>query len=304
LIERSWAENTQQALLYPADFLASCFEYPGASLSLAPAVYDGASLLAFAAAFPRRVCFSGRELNLVIVTLLTVAAEYKKRGFGIVLWNDLVNRARTAGFDGMVNYCSEGESMNSMILGCCRSLQLPTARAYRIPYWSRMLQPRKIQSAPAEPATDTVDRFLGLAAAIAKQTPLARSWSRNEAEWQCQRRFGSIVAELESGPRRGMLVGYIMPVANVNRTKCLIVEDVLWGDLEPEERDRLAKALLDRASLAGAQTAVAPNLGYADFAPFHAARFRPSQRVLHAYVTVWNGEPCTEALSSMYLDVI
>jgi GNAT superfamily N-acetyltransferase len=304
LIERSWAENTHQALLYPADFLAWCFEYPGASLSLAPALYDGAMPLAFAAAFPRRVCLRGRELNLVIVTLLTVAAEYKKRGYGIVLWNELVTRARAAGFDGMVNYCAEGESMNSMILGCCGLLKLPTARAYTIPYWSRMLQPRKVQSAPAETAADVVERFLGLAAPIAKQTPLARSWSPEEAEWQCQRRFGSIVAELESGPRRGMLTGYILPVANAIRTKCLMVEDVLWGDLEPQERDSLVKAFLDRAILGGAQVAVLPLLGYADLAPFHAARFRPSQRVLHAYLTIWNGEPCTEALPSMYLDVI
>ena len=71
----------------------------------------------------------------------------------------------------------------------------------------------------------------------------------------------------------------------------------------PACRDVYKRQLLDRASLAGAQTAVAPHLGYADFAPFHAARFRPSQRVLHAYLTVWNGEPCTEALPSMYLDV-
>ena len=303
LIECSWAENTQQALFFPADFLASCFEYPGASFSLGPTIYEGSTPLAFGAAFPRRVFVKGRELNLVIITFLTVASELKKRGYGILLWSELVKRARAAGFDGMVNYCVEGESMNSMILGCCRMLQLPTARAYTIPYWSRMLPPRKVESVQAEPAADVVERLLELAAPIAKQTPLARLWSRKEAEWQCQRRFGSVVAELASGPRRGMLVGYIMPVANASRTKCLIVEDVLWGDLEPEERDRLAKALLDLASLAGAQTAVAPHLGYADFAPFHAARFRPSQRVLHAYLTVWNGEPCTEALSSMYLDV-
>jgi hypothetical protein len=100
-----------------------------------------------------------------------------------------------------------------------------------------------------------------------------------------------------------MLVGYIMPVANASRTKCLIVEEVLWGDLEPQERDRLVKAFLDRATLAGVQMAAAPHLGYADLEPFHAARFRPSQRALHTYLTVWNGEPCTEALPSIYLDV-
>jgi hypothetical protein len=303
LIEGSWAENTQQGLFYSADFLASCFEYPGASLSLAPAIYRGSTPLGFHAAFPRRVCLKGRELNLVIMAFLTVASELKNGVYGILLWRVLVKRARAAGFDGMVTYCVEGETMNSMILACCRMLQLPAAHAYTIPYWFRMLQSRKVQSAQAGPAADVVERFMGLAAPIAKQTPLARLWSRKEAEWQCQRRFGSVVAELESGPRQGMLVGYVMPVADASRTKCLIVEDVLWGDLEPQERDRLAKALLDRAALAGAQMAVAPDLGYADLEPFHAARFRPSQRVLHAYLTVWNGKPCTEALSSMYLDV-
>jgi hypothetical protein len=304
LIECSWAENTQQGFLYSADFLASCFEYPGASFSLAPAIYDGPTALAFAAAFPRRVRLKGRELNLLIFTLLTVASEFKRGGYGILIWSELVKRARTAGFDGMVNYCAERESMNDMILGCCRMLQLPTARAYTIPYWSRMLQPRKVQSAQAELTADMVKQFLELATPIANQTPLARLWSRKEAEWQCQRRFGSVVAELESTPRRGMLVGYIMPVASASPTKCLIIEDVLWGDLEPQERDRLVKALLDRAALAGAQMAVVPHMSYADFEPFRAARFRRSKRVLHMYLTVWKGEPWTEPISSAYLDVV
>jgi hypothetical protein len=305
LIERSWAENTQQPLLYPAAFLASCFEYPGASLSMAPAIYDGSTPKAFAAAFPRRVCVRGRALNLVLSTLLTVASELENRGYGILLWRELVNRARAACFDGMVNYCVDGDAMNGMILGCCQMLQLPTARAYTIPYWFRMLLPRKkTQCAHADPAADVMELFLSLSAPIAKQTPLARLWRREEAEWQCQRRYGSVVAKLESGSRRGMLVGYIMPVANTSRTKCLMVEDVLWGNLEPQDCDRLANALLDRATLAGAQMAVVPHLGYADLSPFQAARFRPSRRVLHAYITVWNGELCSEAFSSMYLDVL
>jgi len=303
LIEHSWAENTQQPLFYAADFLASCFEYPGASPSLAPVIYRGDTPLAFGAAFPRHVSLLGRELNLVIITFLTVASEHKKRGYGVVLWNELVKRARAAGFDGMVNYCAEGESMNTMIAGCCSMLNLPTARVCSIPYWSRILQPRKVQGLQHAPAADVVEHFLGLTAPIAGRTPLARVWNLYEARWQCQRRFGSVVAEVESGPRRGMLVGYIIPVANANRTKCLMVEDVLWGDLEPQERDSLVRTFLDRAALAGAQVAVLPLLGYVDLTPFHAARFRPSQRVLHAYLTVWSGGPCNEALSSMYLDV-
>jgi hypothetical protein len=302
LIENSWAENNQQPLLYGAEFLASCFEYPGASLSLAPTLYEGATPLAFVAAFPRRTVFAGRPLNLAVITLLTVAREHKKNGYGIVLWNEVVKRIRVAGFDGMVNYCVDGESMNGMILGCCRALRLPTARVYSVPYWSRMLQPKKVEGDFAAPDAGTTERFLELAAPLARQTPLARAWSAEEAEWQC-RRYGAVVAELGVGSRRGLLTGYIMPVANANRTKCLMVEDVLWGDLEPQERDALVKSFLARAVNAGAQMAVLPVLGYADAQPFHAARFRPSQRLLHAYLTVWNGEPVTEALSSMYLDV-
>lgn len=304
LLEGSWAENRQRALLYPTDYLASCFEYPTASLALAPTIYDGPTPLAFVAGFPRRIRFRERELNIIIVALLTAAAALKKRGYGVLLWSELVKRARAAGFDGMVNYCVEGESMYSMILGCCRMLQLPTTHAYTIPYWSRVLTPRKIDSAEPEPGAESVEQFLILASALKELAPLARLWTRQEAEWQCRQRFGSVVVELEAGTRRGMLVGYILPVANEDRTKCLIVEDVLWGNLESQDRDQLLKKFLDRAILAGARMAVMPSLGYADLGPFHAARFRPSQRTLHAFLTVWNGELRSDALASMYLDVI
>jgi hypothetical protein len=304
LIERSWAENAHQSLFYSAEFLTSCFEYPGASLSLASTIYDERTPLAFAAALPRRVNLRGRELNLVIITFLTADSDYKKRGYGVVIWSDLVRKARAAGFDGMVNYSTDGEPMDGMILGCCRMLKLPTARTYTVPYWSRMIHPKKGQGAQPAPAGDVVERFLQLTAPIAKQVPLARLWSHEEADWECRRRVGSVVAELEFGPRRGMLVGYIMPVANATRTKCLMVEDVLWGNLEPHECEMLVRTLLDQAALLGAQLAVVPPLGYAELAPFHAARFRPSGRVQHAYITVWNGDSLTETLPSMYLDII
>lgn len=303
LIESSWAENKQQSILYEADFLASCFGYPGAKLSLAPTIYQDAEPLAFVAAFPRSVLIAEKRLNLGIITFLTAAKDQKKRGYGIVLWNEVVKRLREAGFDGMVNYCVDGESMNTMILGCCQMLKLPTVRALSIPYWSRMLQPRKSEGTAPTPSLVRAERFLELAAPIAQQTPLTRLWNLEEAEWQCHCRSGSVVTEFQSGSRRGMLVGYIMPVANANRTKCLIVDDVLWGDLEGTERRTLVKAFLAQASEAGAELAVLPVMGYADIEPFHAARFRPSHRTLHAYVTVWRGEPLLEALPSIYLDV-
>lgn len=301
-MERSWAENISQSLFYSSDYLASCFEYPGAKLSLAPAIYDGNRPLAFAAAIPRRVALNGHELNVVIITFLTAASEYKKRGYGIVIWNEVAKRARAAGFDGMVNYGTEGEAMNSLIPKCCRMLNLPTTHIRTIPYWSRVVLPKKAQSGHPAATKNIVERFLELAQPM-KQTALARLWTNEEANWQCQQRVGSVVAALELGSRRGMLVGYIIPVANATRTKCLMIEDVLWGNLEPQEREMLVKALIDRAASEGAQLAVVPVLGYANLEPFRTMRFRPSQRVQHAYLSLWNGDPITDDLASMYLDI-
>lgn len=76
----------------------------------------------------------------------------------------------------------------------------------------------------------------------------------------------------------------------------------------PEEWDHHGASVLQKGhfSTQGSipQIAVVPDSGYADLNPFRAARFRPSQRTLNAYLTVWNGKPCTDALPSMYLDVI
>jgi hypothetical protein len=304
MIERSWAENSYQPLLYEPDFLASCFDYPAARYSLAPTIYKSDEPLAFGAVLPRRVRLAGRDLNLGINAFLTSASDYKKRGYGLIVWDELVKRARAAGLDGMLNYCMEGEAMNGIISGCCRMLKLPTAHAYVVHYWSRMLQSRNTESAAENTGANLVEHFIELTASLADRTPLARLWSLDEADWQCHRRFGAVVAEIERGQRRGILTGYVMTIANASRTKCLMIDDVLWGDLEAPERSKLVRVLLDRAALAGAQVAVLPVLGYADLSPFHEARFRPSRQVLHAYLTVWNGEPFTEPLSSMYIDVI
>jgi hypothetical protein len=305
-MESSWAENKSQPLLYSPEYLSSSFSYPGASLHLAPTIYDGSTPVAFAAAIPRRVLLGGRELTVGIITFLTAASQYKKLGYGIVIWNELVKRMRAAGLDGMVNYGTEGETMNNLIPKCCSMLRLPTAHICTIPWWSRMLQPRKAESGQSEPngqpTENVVERFLELSLPT-RQGPFARLWDRDEADWLCNRRHGSVVANVEVGPRRGMVVGYVMEVANAARTKCLLVEDVFWGNLDENERDTLVKALLDKAAIDGTQLAVVPVLGYTEMEAFHRARFRPSRRIQHAYLTVWNGEPFTEALPSMYLDV-
>jgi len=304
LIQESWRENGQQGLFYTTEFLESCLNYPGASYALAPTLYQGGKACAFVAGFPRTIRYQGSELRVIVCTLLSVSSEYKKSGYGIVLWNELVKRARAAGFDGMVNYCVEGEAMNGMILGCCRLMKLPTARIFSVNYLMRPLVPKFGGNRAEDPEKASIQEFRRCADLTQNEaTPLTRIWPDEEIEWQLHRHNGLAVHH-RSGERRGMLTGYLMPAANAQKTKCLLVEDVLWGTLESAERLELLKKLLDRGLQAGAQMAFVPCLDYADIEPFRAARFRTSPRTLHCYLTVFNGQPAPEPVPSMYLDVI
>jgi hypothetical protein len=303
LIQESWSDNNQQPLLYTPEFLSSCFAYPGASFGLAPTLYDGSEPQAFVAGFPRRVRYLGKELQILLVTLLTVAKEHKKSGYGVILWSELVSRARAQGFDGMVNYCVEGEAMNTMIMGCCRMLKLPTERIFSIPYHLRL--PLTKGSAAETPQDDkNLSRaMLESAAMLPGGIPLSRVWSRKEVEWQCNR-HGAVVAYHVSGHHEGVLTGSIMEIANAQRTKCVLLEDLLWGTLDKQERVTLLEHFLDKAVHAGAQMALAPGLGYADLEPLKAGRFRSSTRILHCYLTIFTGQPMPAPVSSMYLDVL
>ena len=301
LMKESWSENKIQPLLYTKEFLESCFEYPGANFKLAPTIYHKNTPKAFVAGFPRRVRYRERELNILLITFLTVAPEYKKTGYGIIVWSDLVRRAREAGFDGMMNYCVDGEAMNSMIMGCCNRMNLAAEHVYSVRYLTSLLLPRSQKDEEKATSLD-IDAVMRIGNSIANHSPLARVWNRNQAEWQCKR-SGAIVARIRTGSREGMITGYIMRVADDNRTKCLFIEDILWGNLK-EERETLVKALTAKAVAAGAQLAVAPMLGYADMEPFKRTRFRPSQKVLHAYFTNWSAaNTAVGPLSSFYLDV-
>jgi GNAT superfamily N-acetyltransferase len=302
LLQRSWSENSRQPLLYTADFLKSSFEYPGSRFSLAPTFYDGANPVAFASGFPRVVRFKGRNLSVILSTFLSVSPEYKKKGYGIVLWSELVKRAQKAGFDGMVNFCVEGEPMNGMVVGCARRLGLPIERIFSAHYLSLLLRLTGSCQRSSE-SEATVEEFLQLAAPISEQAQLARVWSAAEAEWQCARRFGAITARHGAGSRLGILTSYAMEIHRPDRAKCLLIEDVLWGTLASDERQDLLRQLLHNAAAAGVRMATVPVLRYADMEPFIAAGFRPSRRIVHGYLTIWNSETAAESLSSMYLDV-
>jgi hypothetical protein len=306
LIQSSWSENAQKPLLYSAAFLASCFEYPGASYALAPTIYMGNTPVAFAAGFPRTIRYRGRDLRVIIASFLSVSVGQKNKGYGVLLWNELVKRARSAGYDGMVNYCVDGEAMNGIILGCCRMLKLATARFFSARYQMRVVVPKRASQTHVEQEknieADAVAAFLEGVQPILETTPLARVWSATEAAWQLSR-HGSIVTQHEANSRRGMITGYLMEIANPQRTRCVLIEDLVWGTLEPPEREALLEKFLDRGMSAGAQMAIVPVLNYADMEPLRAARFRSSPRIVHGYLTVFSGEPAPEEVPAEYLDI-
>jgi GNAT superfamily N-acetyltransferase len=306
LMQTSWAENSGQALLYTSEFLSSCFEYPAADFSLAPAIYVASKPVGFAAGFPRNVRFNGRNQKIIVITFLTVSPEYKKKGLGIMLWSELVHRARAAGFDGMVNYCVDGEPMNAMIVGSCDRLKLPVARIYSARYMSIVLRPGNEHYDSSAKNQQAADVFLELAAPLVDHQPFARIWTKPEAAWQCVRRSEPIVEIFSVGGRSGLLTGYILPISDKAQTRCLLIEDILWGTLTADERQTLLQKLLKKASSAGVRLATVPVLGYADIGPFKKARFQSTRRVLHAYLTLWSAGHAhlpSEPLPSMYLDI-
>jgi hypothetical protein len=307
-INGSWAVNYEQPLQYRPEFLKSCFEYPGASTHLAPTIYSGTEPgpIAFVAAFPRAVTLEGRLLKIALVTFLTVDSAHKKKGYGVALWSELVSRLRNSGFDGMVNYCVAGSPMDQMIVGCCQRITLPTACIYSIGYMSALLPPNESRS--WEPARENpeqmVSSFLRVSRQMAQNASLARVWGEDEARWQCERRHDVIAANMRDAKDCGVLTGYLSPIANEKQTKCLFVEDVLWPDLDENERKLLLHTFLDRARSAGAEMATVPRCGYADLKAFTSAGFIRTRRVMRAYLSLWNGMPVPASLSSFYLDIL
>lgn len=301
LMHRSWSENQAQALLYSPQFLRSLLRQPGAGYALAPAIYHDSTPAGFVAGFPRRVRYRDREWKIVVIALLTVSPEQKKMGYGIVLWSELVKRAQNLGFDGMMNYCVDGEAMNGMIVGCCRRMKLPVERVFTVNYLTSLLWPKAPDRGPDTPFDDT-EAFVAAAAPLADTSEIARIWTPEEILWQCSRE-GAVVATYQAGSHFGLLTGSIMELTDEHRTRSLLVDDILWGSLEGEEKTALVRKLTSMAAARGARIASVPMLGYADMEPFRTARFRPSTRRLHAYFTLWRDSPPPEAVESLYLDV-
>lgn len=302
MLHESWSANQEQPLLYTESFLRSAFEYPGSSFELAPSLYVDDKLVGFAAGFPRTVRLAGRDTRLVLHTLLTASAEMKRTGYGVVVWRELLDRARARGYEGTIGYCVEGSDMNRMMPGIVRLFGLNTIRVCSIEFLVRFLRPSKEELA-SDGSEESLELFLELTASIADAVTLARTWTRDEAAWQCKGRTGAIAVTVETGGRRGMLTGYLMEVASVPPARVALMEDLLWGDLRPAECSELLQRFLRAAASRGAQTVSCPVLGYASTDPLVAAGFRRSRRVLHAYLTLWNGLQA-KPMPSLYVDVL
>lgn len=303
-MQRSWGENKSQPLLYTSEILASYFSSPGATFALAPTLYEDSQIVGFIAGFPRTLLYQGKTLQVIIVSFLTVLSEYKKSGYGFVLWNEMVKRAKTAGYAGVVNFCVDGDSMNSIMLGCYQRMRVPATKIFSIRYLTRLiLEKRGIEEQGPAPPGHIVESFREAASALADRIPLCRIWSWEEAEWQCLGRANSIIVSHYSGENRGFLTGYVMSLADGDGTKCVFVEDILWDDLGFEQRRAMVQELVKRSAAMGARMVVVPLQGYADPEPFLKSRFVRSPRILHAYLSLWDEGPQHEPLDSFYFDV-
>src|SRR6185369_5286549 len=114
VMRRSWAENTDQPLLYESEFLESFLRHPGRLSSIAPALYSEEKLAAFVCGACRTVTLEGKRLNLLLMTFFTVAPDFKGQGLGKRIWTECVNMARAAGYDGVLHYCVVGNKSNEV----------------------------------------------------------------------------------------------------------------------------------------------------------------------------------------------
>ncbi len=301
MMQASWGANKENPLLYTSEFLANAFEYPGSTLDLAPAFYGEEHVKAFVAGFPRSVLVEGQRTHLLVNSFLTASVELRGTGIGLAVWRELINRAKARGFDGTINFCVEGDDMNRMMPAIAKLFGLNTQRVYSIEYLvRRFLRPA---GAPAEEATENeITLFLELAASLPDDLPLRRTWTREEAVWQCRRRSGAVVASLTQNGRAGMITGYLMGVAGTSPSRTVLMDDLLWGTLEAEGQSELLRRFLQAAASRGAQTASCPVLGYAATEALTAGGFKPSRRVLHAYLTLWNDQQ-PAPLQALYIDV-
>jgi len=302
MMRASWEQNDAPPFLYTPEFLADWFRYPGSSFSLAPTIYRGSEPIAFAVGYPRRVMIGGAERRILISTFLTVAPERKSSGCGVVVWGELMRRAAEAGFDGVVNYCVEGAAMDRMIHGICSWLDVPLLRVTSFSYLHTAMRIPPAEAGGPGPCPSP-GHLCRAAAEMPRHAEISRLWTEHEAAWQLNR-LGAVSVKAGPDERPAVLTGYVTSVADAVRTRFLVIEDALWGDLAAHGRETLVRGLLAKAAAAGARVAILPLLRYSDTRPFVAAGFVPAQHTMHCYLTMWSDPLVGRSAHGLYLDVI
>jgi hypothetical protein len=300
----SWDDGPSAPYLYTADLLADWLGYPGAERAPALAIYTDEGLVAFAAGLPRQVEIAGETRQILISTFLTVAPAQKAAGYGIVVWSELMRRAAAVGYDGVVNYCADGEAMHRMIETGCRLLDLPLMRVKSFSYLVGTLAPGgRAGGGSGEPVL--ARRLVDAAAADAERgrrddgARLWRAWSDAEAEWQLSR-----AGAVSAAGGDAVITGSVATVADAARSRYLVVDDVLWASARDEARQQVLADLLAQAAGDGAGYVVLPVMGYADVRPFLAVGLVPSPHTMHAYLTLWSDPGAVQSVERYYLDVI
>jgi len=299
LIQLSWSANPDVTLNYDHRFLQSCLQYPGTEPALAPAIYHKQILVAFVIGMPRRVLLENQPRKLLLMTLFTVAPEWKGRGLGVAVWAECLRRAQDVGYDGSIHFCAEGNISNHATLAGARAAGHEARHILTVRYLMRLLKSVPAYRALSEQPSD---EHFAIAARSTMPVPLKRLWTRAEVEWQCRRRVDPICVTCETETSCGALAGYRICSLNSGRTAYSLVDDTLWHHLNAKERESLLELFL-RLAAETAQVAVVPLLGYADMSPFLKYGFRRSPRILHAYLTMWDGSAVSE-MQGMYLDVL
>lgn len=296
LMRQSWSSITETPLDYTQPLLDSFFDAPSELPHLRPALYHGAWLAGFVAALPRRARMCGRDENLALLTFFTVAPEWQGRGIGRRLWAECLRLAQRAGYDGAIHVCADGNRSNHVTVAASRDIGLDCTKVMEIRYLVSSL--RKYAPASAMADSTSTHNFLDAAAAEQSHHDLARLWNPMEAEWHTKSRHGAICVTTE----RAAIAGYRTRLLDGAGTRCLSIDDVLWRNESAEGRRALLNGLLTRAAR-DCDVAAVPVLNSADLAPFFEAGFRRSPKVLHAYVTMWNGDRVSD-FSSLYIDII
>jgi GNAT superfamily N-acetyltransferase len=297
----AWSDDPG-AFLYDAEFMATMLTCPGAGPPLSPTVYEDGAIAGFGCGVPGRLRLGGRSLPAITSSFLSVAKDRRRSGLGPAILADLVKQARAQGFEAMLQFCVEGGPMNAIVLGLGQALGFATWPIFRVAYLSRMVFPPKPGAIEEDDEGDAVELLLRLGGEAGAGQGLAKLWSEAEARWTLGRTHAVSTVVRRDG-RAGMLTGSLMRLARQPDMICLVLEDLLWGDLNGEERGDLVRAMLAKASARGARMASAPVLGYADTAPLLEQKFRPSNRVLHAYLSDFTGAAAPATLSSLYVDV-